>query len=193
MDCDCPIWAAGRAATGEIPRQSTGTRDLKTAEAILAALISTDKNNQADGPTIEECIQKYLASHKHELREKTYGQYELHLGRLQEYCERRGVLSIRGLNVDLLETFKVEGLPDLADTSKSTVVAKLRCFLRDAFRRGWINEPLVERIRPHRAVYDQKEPYSDEEVEKILKEALKLGGGTHAYAKHAKPFRLLLE
>jgi hypothetical protein len=33
-------------------------------------------------------------------------------------------------------------------------------------------------------VYDQKEPYSDEEVEKILKEALKLKGGTHAYAKH---------
>jgi hypothetical protein len=133
MDCDCPIWAAGRTATGEIPRQSIGTRDLKTAEAILAALIVTDKKKQADGPTIEACIQKYLASHKHELGEKTYGQYKLHLGRLQDYCERRGVYSIRELNVDLLETFKVEGLPDLADTSKSTVVAKLRCFLRDAF------------------------------------------------------------
>jgi hypothetical protein len=45
---------------------------------------------------------------------------------------------MRELNVDLLETLKVEGLPELADTSKSTVVAKIRCFLRDAFRRGWI-------------------------------------------------------
>jgi hypothetical protein len=79
MDCDCPIWAAGRTATGEIPRQSTGTRDLKTAEAILAALIVTDKKKLADGPTIEECVRKYLASHKHELGEKTYGQYKLHL------------------------------------------------------------------------------------------------------------------
>jgi len=193
MDCDCPIWAAGRTATGEIPRQSTGTRDLKTAEAILAALISTDKKKQVEGPTIEECIQRYLASHKHELREKTYEQYRLHLGRLQAYCERQGAYSMRELNVDLLETFKVEGLRDLADTSKSTVVAKLRCFLRDAFRRGWINEPLVERVRAHRAVYDQKEPHSDEEIEKILKEALKLNGGTHAYAKHPKTFRLLLE
>ena len=193
MDCDCPIWAAGRTATGEIPRQSTGTRDLKTAKAILAALISTDKKKQTDGPIIEECIQKYLASHKHELREKTYGQYKLHLGRLQAYCECQGVYSMRELNVDLLETFKVEGLPDLADTSKSTVVAKLRCFLRDAFRRGWINEPLVERVRAHRAVYDQKEPYSDEEVEKIMNEALKLNGGTHAYAKHPRTLRLLLE
>ena len=193
MDCNCPIWAAGRTSTGEIPRQSTGTRDLKTAEAILAALISTDKKKQTDGPSLEECIQKYLASYKSELGEKTYGQYKLHLGRLQQYCERRGVYPMRELNVDLLETFKVEGLPDLADTSKSTVVAKLRCFLREAFRRGWITEPLVERVRAHRAVYDQKEPYSDEEVEKVLSEALKLNGGTHGYAKYPKTFRLLLE
>jgi hypothetical protein len=50
---------------------------------------------------------------------------------------------MRELNVDLLERFKVEALPDLADTSKSTVVAKLRRFLLEAFRRGWIGEPLV--------------------------------------------------
>jgi len=42
-------------------------------------------------------------------------------------------------------------------------------------------------------VYDQKEPYSDEEVEKILNEALKLNGGTHGYARHPKTFHLLLE
>ena len=193
IDCDCPIWAAGRTATGEIPRQSTGNRDLKTAEGILAALISSDKKKQADGPTLEDCIKKYLASHKHELGEKTYGQYKLHLGRLQEYCQRQGVHSMCELDVDLLETFKVDGLPDLADTSKSTVVAKLRCFLRDAFRRGWIAEPLVERVTAHRAVYDQKEPYSDDEVEKILNQALKLTSGTHGYARYPKTFRLLLE
>jgi hypothetical protein len=29
--------------------------------------------------------------HKHELAEKTYGQDEVHLGRLRDYCDRRGV------------------------------------------------------------------------------------------------------
>ena len=98
MDCNCPIWTAGRTANGEIPRQSTGTRDLKTAEAILAALISTEKKKQGgDGPMIEECILNYLASHKHELCEKTFGQHKLNLERLKEYCERRGVYSMRWL------------------------------------------------------------------------------------------------
>jgi integrase len=51
----------------------------------------------------------------------------------------------------------------------------------------------VDRVKAHRAVYDQKEPYSDEDVEKILNEALKLRGGTRGYAKRPKTFRLLLE
>jgi len=36
-----------RAATGEMPRQSTGTGDFKTAGLILATLISNDKKKQA--------------------------------------------------------------------------------------------------------------------------------------------------
>jgi integrase/recombinase XerD len=42
-------------------------------------------------------------------------------------------------------------------------------------------------------VYEQKEPYSDEEVKLILDGALELHGGTHGYAKLPKTFRLLLE
>jgi integrase len=115
------------------------------------------------------------------------------LGRLKTFAESRGAMLMHDLTVDLLETFKVEGLPGLADTSKGTAVAKLRCFLRAAYRRSWISEPLVEKVTPHRAVYEQKEPYSDAQVKRILDESLKLNGGTHDYAKHPKTFRLLLE
>jgi integrase/recombinase XerD len=193
MGCQCPIWMYGRVGDSLVPRQSTGFTDLAEAEAMRDTLIAQSKSEMVHGFRIGECVQKYLASHKHELGEKTYGQYKLHLGRLQDYCERRGVYFMRELTVDLLETFKVDGIPDLADTSKSTVVAKLRCFLRDAFRRGWITESLAERVTAHKAVYDQKEPYSDEDVEKILNEALKLRGGSRGYAKHPKTFRILLE
>lgn len=95
------------------------------------------------------------------------------------------------LTVDLLETFKTEGLPaDMVDTSQATAVAKLRCFLRTACRRDWITESLVDKVTAHRAGYEQKEPYSDDEVERILDGALALNGGTHGYARHPKTFRL---
>jgi hypothetical protein len=110
------------------------------------------------------------------------------------FCEKHGVLHIGDLTVDLLETFKADGLPKkMADTSKSTVVAKLRCFLRAAFRRGWISEALADRVTGHKAVYEQKEPYTDNEVELILAEALRLTGGRHAYSIQPATFRLLLE
>ncbi|MGD1096491.1 MAG: SDR family NAD(P)-dependent oxidoreductase [Bryobacteraceae bacterium] len=51
----------------------------------------------------------------------------------------------------------------------------------------------MDKVTSYRAVYEQKEPYSDEEVKKIFAEALDLNGGTHGYAKHPKTFRLLLE
>jgi hypothetical protein len=44
-----------------------------------------------------------------------------------------------------------------------------------------------------RAVYDQKEPYTDEEITAILDHTLQMDGGTHGYAKQPKTFRLLLE
>ena len=193
MGCDCPIWMYGRTGDSLVPRQSTGFTDLAEAEAMRDALVAQSKSEAVHGPKIAECITKYLASRKHELGEKTHGHHALLLGRLQAYCEKRNVHFMKQLTVDLLETFKVDGLPELADTSKSTAVAKLRCFLRDAFRRGWIAEAMVEKVTAHKAVYEQKSPYTDEEVDTILAEALKLNGGTHGYARHPKTFRLLLE
>lgn len=115
------------------------------------------------------------------------------LGRLLDYCTHRGTYFMRELTVDILESFKTEALRELADTTRSTSTAKLRCFLKDALRRGWITEPLALQVRPHRAVYDQKSPYSDKEVERILSGVDSLGRGTHGYAAHPQTFRLLLE
>ena len=169
MDCDCPIWIVGRTPDGSVvPRQSTGERDLEKARAFRLALMKQHEE-KPHGPALADCIEKYIASRKHELGKKTEGQYKLVLGRLREYCGENGVVVMNKIGVDLLETFKVEGFPeDMEDTSKSTQVAKLRRFLRDAYRRGWITEPLAEKITGHKCVYEQKSPYSDEELGKIF-------------------------
>jgi integrase/recombinase XerD len=99
---------------------------------------------------------------------------------------------MREMTVDLLERFKVNGLPGKAGTTKKTYTAKMRAFLREAFRREWIVKPLAEQVKAFEAVYEEKEPYSDEEVGKILEGALELNGGI-GYAKYPKTFRLLLE
>jgi integrase/recombinase XerD len=192
IECECPIWMYGRTEKVMVPRQSTGTSDLKVAEAQRLALIANGKDENVHGPTLDDCIERYLASRTHELHEKTLEHHQLLLSRLKGYASTRGVFHIQALTVDLLEDFITDGLTG-ATTTKSTYVAKLRCFLKDAFRRGWIKEPLAERIKPYKAVYEEKSPYEQSEVELILAESLKMNGGTHGYAKHPATFRLLLE
>jgi integrase/recombinase XerD len=198
MGCDCQIWIVGRTPTGDVvPRQATGCTEIKAAEAVRDALVAQAaremKGDAVHGPTIAECSEKYLASRANELGDRTVRQHRRLLDSLQRFCTLHGVYYMRELTADLLETFRVEGLPGLADTSKATAISKLRCFLRTAYERDWIEKPMVDKVKAHLAVYEQKEPYTDEEVAKILQEAEKLNGGTHGYAKHPKTFRLLLE
>ena len=61
----------GRSGNSLVPRQSTGFNDLAKAEALRDSLIARSKSESAHGVRIDECVQKYLASHKHELGEKT--------------------------------------------------------------------------------------------------------------------------
>lgn len=177
-----------------MPKQSTGFSDLKKAEALRDSLLVQVKGDDINGPAVAECMEKYIVSRERELDERTLGQHRLALERLQRFLEGQGVQYIRAMTVDHLETFKTAGLPkDMADTTRATADAKIRCFLRAAFRRGWIKEALVLKVNTVKAVYEQKEPYTDEEVEAILAQALLLNGGTHGYAKRPKTFRLLLE
>ena len=74
----------------------------------------------------------------------------------------------------------------MADTSKATAVAKLRCFLRTAHRRDWIKESLVDKMTSYRAVYEQKEPYSEEEVKKIFAAPLEVND----WIRERRPRRL---
>jgi site-specific recombinase XerD len=195
MECDCQIWIRGRTPAGDIvPRQTTGFSDVKQAEAMRDALVSQGRAEDVSGLPISECIEKYLRLREQDLDERTLSQHRLALERLRRYLENCGVNYIHQIKVDHLESFKTDGLPKaMASTSRATTDAKIRCFLRMAYRREWVKEVLVEKVKPVRAVYEQKEPYTDAEVDTILEHAGKLKGGTHGYAAKPATFRLLLE
>ena len=81
----------------------------------------------------------------------------------------------------------------MASTSRATTDAKIRCFLRMAYRREWVKEVLVEKVKPVRAVYEQKEPYTDDELKTMLEHAGKLNGGNPRIRRSAGNVPLLLE
>jgi integrase/recombinase XerD len=191
-DCDCPIWLTGSTDTERYPRQALGVRDWPAAEAKLRSLNAESKDETVHGLKLDECITRYLDA-RDDVKPKTLAQYKLLLGRLKDFAHGKNKFFVRELSVDVLEDFKTYGLAGLAGTSKGTSIAKLAHFLREAYRRGWIAESLVDKMRRHKAVYEQKQPYSEKEVKLILDAAGKINGGTTGYAKSAATFRLLVE
>jgi integrase/recombinase XerD len=195
MECSCPIWIYGRTPKGDIvPRQSTGFSDLQQAEGMRDSLLAQGRVEEKNGLPIAECVQKYLLLRAQDLDEHTLGQHKLALERLRRYLEKRAVLYMHQMKVDHLESFKTDGLPKkMASTTRSNTDAKIRCFLRMAYRREWIKEVLVQKVTPVRAIYEQKDPYTDEEVHTIFATAAKLNGGRDGYASKPATFCLLLE
>jgi integrase/recombinase XerD len=192
QNCDCPIWLTGSTDTEQYPRQAMGLRDWAAAEAKLRSIGASSRDETVHGPKLDDCITRYLDG-RDDVKPKTLAQYKLLLGRLKDFAHGKNRFFIRELNVDLLEDFKTYGLAGLAGTSKGTSLAKLSHFLRDAYRRDWITESLVDKIKPHKAVYEQKQPFTEKEVPLILETAENLNGGTTGYAKNGKTFRLLIE
>lgn len=190
-ECDCPIWMYGRTATTLYPRQRTGHYDMPAAEAFRASLDAKGKDERVYGPRLTDCVEAYLDSRKHELAVRTSDQHSLVLNRLAKFCADRNLFFIRDLDVDSIERFKMHGA--LADGSRKTHLATVICFLREALRRGWITDPIADKIRPHAHARETKAPYSDTEVRDILNGALNLSRGKGRFASHPETFRQLLE
>lgn len=72
-------------------------------------------------------------------------------------------------------------------------MSKLKVFFKEAYTRGWIKTALHTTVKRVKAVYDKKQPYTEQELALILEETDRLKGGINGYASNGATFRLLLE
>lgn len=183
----------GRANADLYPRQSTKMTDWTAAEAYRISVTRKSKSEAVHGPKIEDCIERFQAARKHEIGHAAALAYKRILGILLKYCEKRGIHFMNELSVDLVEDFKVDGITGIAETTKGGAVMKLRCFLREAFRRGWITTHLAERVRPHQFEHEEKMPFSDKEVAAILGEAGTVAGTVQGFISSPGTLKVLIE
>lgn len=190
-ECDCPIWMTGKTDQKEYPRQATGLRDWKAAEALLRSHQAESLDAALHGPTLSDCIRRYLDS-RTDLKGKALSHYQLVLGRLQHFCQSRNRSFIRQLDLDMLEDFVTYHIKIYKATTAGTHIAKLKCFLKEAARRSWIDKPIHTLMKTVASTHETKQPFTDEEITLILNEAEKMNGGVSGYATKPKTFKLLL-
>jgi len=189
-ECRCPIWLSGRVGNVIYDRHSLDLIDWKEAVAHVAALEAQGKSVTVHGERLQVCIDLFLASHGLVVTPKVLGQHDLLLRRLRDYCTARGLYFVRELSADVLERFKVE-LPETA--SKYNMVAKLKTFLRHAFRVGWITENLADRVMSVTTQYAPGDPFEEDEIVRLLDGVTGLRPAREGYARLPGTFRLMME
>lgn len=196
FDCDCYFYLVGFLPNGDyVERASTGTSNKREAEGKRDALLRAALGNEVDadtGPSIPVVIEKYLKDCESRMGPRVIRTHERILGQLQTLCYECNIYYSRDLNADIIIDFR-SSLSGIKETTKSTYFAKVRAFLKQAYKRGWTTEPLREKVDGIKAMYEQKQPFDDEELALIWAEAAKMKGGIDGYASRPQTFILLLE
>lgn len=191
-ECECTIWIYGTTEKNELyERQSLKTRDWATAEAQARTIDAGALDESVYGPTIEECIQRYLDSREDEVGGKTLAQFRLVLGNLKDFAHKRGKYHMRDLNEDLFADFRTYQMKTLAGSSKAAHISKVKSFMTEAGFRGWIEKPV--KIKSPKFEREQVEPFDEKQLACILREAANLNGGVTGFATNGAMFRLLLD
>jgi integrase/recombinase XerD len=193
-ECDCPLWIYGITEDNQLyQRQSLHTREWSIAEAKVRAIQAAAVDVAVHGPTLADCIRRHLDAHAPHVADHVLRQHALTLERFEDFARRKNTTFMSDLSVDLVEDFKTYALRKFKSTTQALFITKLKFFLREAHRRGWLADPIHIRIRNVRAVYEQKQPYTDDEIHQVLDEAERLTGGNDGYASQPHTFRLLIE
>ncbi len=138
-----------------------GIRTIEKAQAYLSAKLSAYMRklhpDSAEGPTIADCIERFLKAKGLEVTEETLHQNRAALEEMRDYAASRGVHYMRELSVDLLESFKtdmkrVKGDSSLQDTTRVTKFAKIKSFMKEAYRRGWCTD-IGSKVKHVKATY----------------------------------------
>lgn len=188
-----------------------GTRDwqvaaLKVAAAMkvtvpvapVAPVAATASRNPQTGYPLAECFKMFLESREHEIDDITHRRYVMLFDRLGKYAAESGVVMANGLGADLLERFKVEGIHGeerLSMNTKSCYVASMKKFLRVAYKRKWISEPLHEDIDRIVPPYEEVQPFTKEETARLLAGCLTVNVAIHynGYARQPIMFQLVIK
>lgn len=159
--CSCPIWIEGETSDGrKVKRQSLKTRIWAEAERKKAQL---EARAAGIAPPVTEATASYLADlERRGLSPSVQGKFKRLLGRLLEAFPTR----LDAITAEDLRIFAA-GWTYAASTSRAEL-ERLRQFFRYCQDNEWIARNPASAVKPPRERSKPKEPFTPEEMTKIL-------------------------
>jgi integrase/recombinase XerD len=158
--CKCPMWCFGSQNNKRV-RKSLDTLSWDRAEEILRALEPEESPKKI---TLDYACERLIQDcESRSLTKQTIGKYELLARELKVAFKGVG---IRGVSADDLGRYRESW--KLSPISSRKKLERLRTLFRFAAERGWRRDNPAMALKPPKATFVQKEPFSNAEMEKIL-------------------------
>jgi integrase len=169
--CKCPIHVEGSLG-GEKVRRSL---DLTSWEAASDLITSWNASGQigvslAEIPMIKEAVQKLIAdAQARNLKPESVRLIKNVMEqRFVPFCEKRGSLALRQLDVDAVREFRNELVEHYAANSARNRLEYIRAFFRFCLHSGWIQTNPAVSIKPPAADVNPTLPFDKKEMAAIL-------------------------
>lgn len=161
------------SADGKQFRRTAGTRSWENAEAekkrLEAQLSGVPVTEPASPQTLYQAIAIFKADKSNQgIGRDVLAKYDRELGRLADFADTHGVLTVAGLNRELLIAYQ-SNWPGLYPSSntRQMVQSRLKSFLRFCYDSQWLDR--VPRLSPIHADEVPTLPLTPAEYRKLLK------------------------
>jgi integrase/recombinase XerC len=153
---------------GSRVRKPLHTRDWQNAQRTAREMEATGLTEGGVPVTIKDAYDKFLAdASARGLRKSTLRKHELMSRTLQAFCQDKGYVFLRQLGVDQVREFRNTWKLNARTAAKT--LERLRSFFKFCQDSDWIDKNPAKAIKAPKVEDADVLPFSDAEVEKILK------------------------
>jgi integrase len=168
VKCQCPIWMDWTLPDGQRIRKSLGLKDWQAAQRRAREMEADGIASASEVVTVQKAVEAFEADAKNTAKSSTLKQYKIILGRLDAFAKEKGYVFLRQLGVVQVREFR-NSWTTYSPRTAGKHIERLKRFFKWCGKNDWIKGSPAAPHKSPKAGETDVVPFTEEEVEKILK------------------------
>jgi integrase len=168
LKCQCPIWFDWTLPDGQRVRKPLGLRDWQAAQRRARDMEADGIAVASSTVTVKDATDAFEKDVKSLIQASTWKQYKILLSRLNAYCKQHGYVFLKQLGVVEVRDFR-NSWTTYSPRTAGKHIERLKRFFSWCLENGWLEKSPAKPLKSPKVGETDVIPFSEEEVEKILK------------------------
>jgi site-specific recombinase XerD len=169
LRCSCPIWIDWTLPDGERVQKSLGLRDWQAAQRRGREMEAEGITTVGQPVTIKKAIEDFETdAAANNIQSTTLRQYKFLFSRLNAFCQQRGLVFLRQLTVVEVRDFR-NSWTTYSPRTAGKHIERMKRFFSWCVENHWLDQSPAKPLKSPKVGETDVVPFSEEEIEKILK------------------------